>query len=37
MLFLEISGWFVDELLLDFRLVVERGLGLVVVSWGYGE
>ena len=21
------SGWFVDELLLDFRLVVERGWG----------
>lgn len=30
MLFLEISGWFVDELLLDFRLVVERGVG---VGW----
>ena len=28
--FLEISGWFVDELLLDFRLVVERGSG---VGW----
>ena len=28
MLFLEISGWFVDELLLDFRLVVERGSGV---------
>lgn len=31
------SGWFVDELLLDFRLVVERGSG---VGWlwsgGYG-
>ena len=26
--FLEISGWFVDELLLDFRLVVERGSGV---------
>ena len=22
------SGWFVDELLLDFRLVVERGSGV---------
>ena len=36
MLFLEISGWFVDELLLDFRLVVERGSGVgcgVVGLW----
>ena len=35
MLFLEISGWFVDELLLDFRLVVERGSG-VGRSWCRG-
>ena len=35
MLFLEISGWFVDELLLDFRLVVERGSG-VGRSWYRG-
>lgn len=35
MLFLEISGWFVDELLLDFRLVVERGSG-VGRSWSVG-
>ena len=26
------SGWFVDELLLDFRLVVERGSG---VGWSW--
>ena len=29
------SGWFVDELLLDFRLVVERGSG-VGRSWCRG-
>lgn len=29
------SGWFVDELLLDFRLVVERGSG-VGRSWSVG-
>ena len=33
--FLEISGWFVDELLLGFRLVVERGSG-VGRSWCRG-
>lgn len=32
------SGWFVDELLLDFRLVVERGVwGWSVVERGVME